>query len=180
MLYTSIMNRTVTLTDAQGNALGLADIIDAHTGEGKLHRAFSVYVFRKDRQEILIQKRSSKKMLWPGIWANTCCSHPFENEGSSEAGQRRLREELGFEAPLKEEGTLVYRALDPFGKGVEHEHVTLLVSDAGENIEVVPNPDEVAEYAWRNVEELQNEMAEHPDHFAPWFHLGLTQLLQRS
>src|SRR4051812_39991646 len=93
--------RTVTLVDEQGSPIGVSEIVDAHTGHGKLHKAFSVYVFRNDGKEILIQQRSDKKMLWPMIWANTCCSHPFENESSSDAGERRLREELGFTTTLQ-------------------------------------------------------------------------------
>src|SRR5438552_1937177 len=104
------MPRTVTLVDEQNHAIGTADLIAAHTGQGQLHRAFSVYVFRNDRSEILTQKRSVEKMLWPLIWANTCCSHPFENETPVEAGTRRLKEEMGFSVHLKERATFVYRA----------------------------------------------------------------------
>ncbi len=172
------MNRTVTLVDETGAALGTEDIIVAHTGKGSLHRAFSVYVFRKDREQILIQRRAAAKMLWAGIWANTCCSHPFENEGATAAGERRLREELGFSVPLKPVADFVYRAEDPFGKGVEHEYVTILAGDAPEDMEVRPNPDEVMEWKWIDLEELGPDMVAHPDAYAPWFHQGLELLLR--
>jgi isopentenyl-diphosphate delta-isomerase len=61
------MRRTVTLVDESGTPLGEADLLDAHTGTGKLHRAFSVYVFREEKKQILIQQRSKKKMLWPMV-----------------------------------------------------------------------------------------------------------------
>ena len=168
--------RTVTLTDEAGNDIGTCDVLEAHTGEGKLHRAFSVYVFRSGRREILIQRRSGKKMLWPMIWANTCCSQPFENESAIEAGTRRLREEFGFECPLREDKAYVYRAVDPRGAGVEHEHVTMLT---GDDPAQPPNPDpeEIAEWKWIDIDELRADMATHPDAYAPWFHLGLKLLL---
>jgi isopentenyl-diphosphate delta-isomerase len=171
------MTRTVTVVDEQNRPLGQEEIIKAHTGEGTLHRAFSVYVFREGKKEILIQKRSKEKMLWPLIWANTCCSHPFENEGASEAGERRLHEELGFTTRLSPAGTFVYRAKDPSGRGVEHEHVTILVGYLTDHEQVQANPAEIAEWKWIKTEELQTEMKLHPDQYAPWFHQGLSILL---
>jgi isopentenyl-diphosphate delta-isomerase len=171
------MQRTVTLVDENGKSIGMADLRDAHTGKGKLHRAFSVYIFRNLRREILIQRRSAGKMLWPMIWANSCCSHPFENEEAMAAGMRRLQEELGFTCPLQAEGTFVYRALDPTGRGVEHEHVTILTGDAPHDVAVQPDPKEVAQWKWIEVDLLQEDMQKNTDLYTPWFHLGLDLLL---
>ena len=170
------MSRTVTLVSIDGTPIGTADLVDAHTGEGKLHKAFSVYVFRKNRSEILIQQRSTQKMLWPGIWANTCCSHPVELVTPQIAGERRLKEELGFTCPLTPVTNFVYRAEDPLKRGVEHEHVTILRGDdpAGE---VKADPAEVMAYTWMPIPDLQKDMNDHPDHYAPWFHQGLKILL---
>lgn len=170
--------RTVTLVDEQNHEIGTAEIVAAHTGKGQLHRAFSVYVFRRRGQEILIQKRSALKMLWAGIWANTCCSHPFTNEDAITAGTRRLGEELGCNCPLTEGGSFVYRAEDPRGKGVEHEHVTLLIGHADENLQVNANPDEVAEWKWVRVSDLLLDFEAHPAEYAPWFHQGLRQIIR--
>ena len=171
------MNRTVTLTDVDGTSLGQADLMEAHTGEGKLHQAFSVYVFDTERTHLLIQRRSEKKMLWPLFWANTCCSHPFENESPTHAGERRLREELGFTLVLHTGPSFTYRAVDPAGRGVEHEHVTLLIGITEKNVIVRPDPNEVDEWRWIELEALDADMQDHPDLYAPWFHLGLKHLL---
>ncbi len=170
------MKRTVTLTDESGNAIGSADILEAHTGEGALHRAFSVYVFDPKREIILIQKRSAEKMLWPMIWANTCCSHPFENESAVDAGRRRLGEELGFTCDLTEGSAFVYRAIEPDGRGIEHEHVTILTGIADPDIALAPNPKEVSEWKWIALAELAEDMKAHPLSYAPWFHLGLKHI----
>lgn len=169
--------REVILTDSQGNETGLAEILDAHTGEGKLHKAFSVYVFGNDGNNILIQQRSKEKMLFPLVWANTCCSHPFPGEDTPTAGTRRLQEECGFTCTLEEAGTLVYRAEDPGGRGVEHEHVTLLRGNTDTESVLRPNPEEIENMLWMNVEDVLREMDETPEKYAPWFHLGLKQLL---
>merc|ERR1712113_542166 len=40
------------------------------------HRAFSVFLFNKDNR-LLLQQRSKKKITFPLVWTNTCCSHPL-------------------------------------------------------------------------------------------------------
>ncbi|OGG58804.1 isopentenyl-diphosphate delta-isomerase [Candidatus Kaiserbacteria bacterium RIFCSPHIGHO2_02_FULL_49_16] len=167
----------VILVNKKGEKIGVSDVMEAHIGEGKLHKGFSVYVFRNKRAELLIQRRSPKKMLWPMFWANTCCSHPINKETPCEAGMRRLKEELGFTCELTEGPSFVYRAEDPNGKGVEHEYLTLLIGDV-EDIKVVPNPDEVAEYKWANVNQLIDDMKSIPSLYAPWLKLGLPKILE--
>jgi isopentenyl-diphosphate delta-isomerase len=151
--------------------LGSADALSAHTGEGQLHLAFSVYVFSPDRRQLLIQQRSSEKMLWPLVWANTCCSHPRVNEPSIEAGRRRLLEEMGFICDLKTGPSFVYRAEDPDGRGVEHEYdICLIGTWSGEP---APNAGEVNAWKWIDVKQLIGEMESSPGRFAPWLHRGL-------
>lgn len=171
------MRRTVTLTDKAGNRLGTVGMMEAHTGKGALHRAFSVYVFNPDRTAMIIQKRSDRKMLWPEIWANTCCSHPLEGEASSVAGERRLQEELGLRCPLIEGPSFIYRAIDPGGRGLEHEFVRILVGTAHETVEVHPDRAEVADWKWIPLPALRRDMERHPHKYAPWFHLGLKKIL---
>jgi isopentenyl-diphosphate delta-isomerase len=167
--------RTVILCDADGRPGGTADIFAAHTGGGRLHLAFSVYVFRPDRRTLLIQQRSAEKMLWPLVWANTCCSHPREGETAVAAGVRRLREELGFSCDLTPGPEFVYRAEDPNGRGVEHEYDVVLIGTYDRDPE--PNSAEVADWKWVDVEQLQRDMADRPDRYTPWLHLGLPKVM---
>jgi isopentenyl-diphosphate delta-isomerase type 1 len=43
---------------------------------GKLHRAFSVFLFDK-QNKLLLQQRAASKITFPSLWTNTCCSHPL-------------------------------------------------------------------------------------------------------
>lgn len=168
--------KQVVLVNESGEATGIADAIAVHSGDGLLHRAFSVYVFRRGGRELLIQQRSRHKMLWPLVWANTCCSHPLPDETAIAAGQRRLREECGFTCPLREAGSFVYRAVDPAGRGVEHEHVTILVGELAADVPIKPNSNEAANCFGVLLEGLKQKMQSNPSEFAPWFHLGMEQL----
>ena len=49
------------------------------------HRAFSVFLFNS-KGELLLQRRSAAKITFPGLYTNTCCSHPLytEEERNSE------------------------------------------------------------------------------------------------
>lgn len=167
------MSRTVTRTDSSGTDLGQVDILQAHTGEGILHTAFSVFVFNPDRTKTLLQRRAESKMLFGGIWANTCCSHPFQDEQPEEAGMRRMQEELGISCELTTGPSFVYKAPDPQGKGLEWEYDTILVGTLDEDAIINPNPEEVMEWKWMGVEELMQNMKKEPEKYAPWLIKGL-------
>ncbi len=170
------MTRTVTLVSPTGDILEECPILEAHQSPGKLHRAFSAYVFSQDGSELLLQKRHDGK-LFGGMWANTCCSHPFPGESAVDAGQRRVKEELGIDAELTEHGWFVYQADDARGMGSEHEQDILLKGAIDRDTPVNADPKEVADWKWINVAELQEDMKNHPDDYAPWFHLGLPKIL---
>jgi len=167
----------VILCDETGNPQVTANIEEAHTLPGKLHRAFSVFVFRNEGKDLLIQKRIEGK-LFGGLWANTCCSHPQEGGNICESAQQRLKEECGFTCPLKEHSSFVYRAEDPKGKGVEHEYDTILVGKMDSNPNPNPTTEEVAALKWASIDELQQDMSQHPERFAPWFPLALERILE--
>ncbi|MSR87425.1 isopentenyl-diphosphate Delta-isomerase [Candidatus Peribacteria bacterium] len=167
------MNRPLILVDDGNAARGTATWEEAHAfPAGKLHRAFSTYVFRKAGTEILIQRRSGFK-LFAGLWANSCCSHPREGEEIETVAPRRLQEELGFTCALKSVGGFVYQAQDPAGRGAENEHVTVFRGDIDDDVTVTADPHEVDEWKWMEVKDLQADMKKRPASYAPWFHRGL-------
>ena len=53
--------------------LAPVDKLEAHE-RGLKHKAVSVFVVRG--MDILIQRRAMGKYHTPGLWANTCCTHP--------------------------------------------------------------------------------------------------------
>jgi len=155
---------TVLLVDESGRPLGPSAKLAAHEAPGRLHLAFSVFLFRGGA--VLLQQRASTKYHFPGVWANACCSHPGPSEELVDSARRRLDEELGIEAPLREVGRFVYRAVDPVSGMVEHELDHVLVGELPEGVEAAPDPDEVACVRWVVLDELPGAL---PAPLAPWF-----------
>ena len=103
------MAGNVILIDRKNRKIGIEEKLKAHR-EGKLHRAFSIFVFNS-KGELLIQRRVKEKYHSGGLWANTACSHPKPNESYSCAVHRRLKEEMGFECKLKKLFCFFYNSL---------------------------------------------------------------------
>ena len=100
--------QNVILVDKNDNQIGLMPKMEAHS-KGLLHRAFSVFILN-GKNELMLQKRAINKYHSPGLWTNTCCSHPRDGESVLDAGARRLKEEMGFETKLDSLLSFVYRA----------------------------------------------------------------------
>lgn len=172
------IGRAVVLVDDQDNRLGLADIWEAHKNPGLLHRAISVVLWReKDgRTEILLQKRSEKKPLWPLFWSNTVCTHPLDEEGYLACAVRRLREEMGIEMSqeeLKIADRMKYQA-DYNAELSEHELDTIIV---GKYLGAVSlNPDEAADSRWSDIEIIRKDTITNPSQYTPWFKILITDL----
>ncbi|HET6631384.1 MAG TPA: isopentenyl-diphosphate Delta-isomerase [Rhodanobacteraceae bacterium] len=158
--------------DSEDRDSGYVSKAEAHDGHGLLHRAFSLFVFN-ERGELLLQQRSRGKRLWPGYWANTCCSHPRRGESMAEATRRRLRQEIGISCEL--EFLYKFRYQADFGElGAEHELCWVYVGTSSAPVEV--NRNEVE--AWRFVApaDLDDELAATPGIFTPWLKLEWQRL----
>jgi isopentenyl-diphosphate delta-isomerase len=161
--------RRVVLCDEKGNPVRSASLLEAHRGDGLLHRAFSVFVFRNAASDLLIQRRSDGKALFPLRWGNTCCSHPGPGDDSLiEAAQRRLGEELGFSVELGEAGAFVYRAEDPRGGWSEYEHDTVIVGSIEGAVSIRADPQEIGDWRWIAVADLERGLRDHAAEYVPW------------
>lgn len=152
------------------------DKLDAHR-LGLRHMAVSVFVLKGD--EILLQQRALGKYHTPGLWANTCCTHPDWEEDPLDCANRRLQEELGITGLTPEfRHNLEYRA--DVGNGlIEHEVVDVFVAHAQSEMTISPNPDEVMSYRWIGFDRLRAEIETAPDLFTPWLKIYLSDYAER-
>ncbi|MEM8578254.1 MAG: isopentenyl-diphosphate Delta-isomerase [Pseudomonadota bacterium] len=146
--------------------------LDAHQ-RGLRHKAVSVFVLRGT--EVLMQQRAGGKYHTPGLWTNTCCTHPKWNETPARCAVRRLREELGVTGiPLEHRHHLEYRA-DVGGGLVEHEVVDVYLGRALGEVDVTPNPEEVMATEWMDYHDLTATVHRHPERFTPWLRIYLAE-----
>ncbi|MGA5353982.1 isopentenyl-diphosphate Delta-isomerase [Streptomyces thermodiastaticus] len=153
------------LVDEDGVTIGTAEKLAAHQPPGRLHRAFSVFLF-DDQGRLLLQQRALGKYHSPGVWSNTCCGHPYPGEAPFAAAARRTYEELGISPTLlREAGTVRYNHPDPLSGLVEQEYNHLFVGLVRAPLR--PDPDEVGDTAFVTPEELAERHAR--DAFSSWF-----------
>jgi len=175
----------VLLVNPEDQPIGQEEKLRAHE-LGLLHRAFSVFIYRKkldqnnlnnfENHEILLQKRAKNKYHSGGLWTNTCCSHPRPGEETVQAGERRLFEEMGIKTRLKNIGNFTYKA--DFENGlVEHELDHVLVAEW--DGEFNPDPEEAEEIKWLEIKKLNQWLEERPEDFTPWFKPAYEMVLVR-
>lgn len=140
---------------------------------GLRHPAISVFLRRG--AQILLQQRAFGKYHTPGLWANTCCTHPHWGEDLAHCASRRLGEELGITGlALTPAGRIEYRA--DVGQGLtEHEEVQIWLGEAPADLQITPDPEEVAATRWITLDDLRAEIAAQPEAFTPWLRIYLDQ-----
>ena len=144
--------------------------LEAHR-RGLRHKAVSVFVLRG--REVLMQQRAMGKYHTPGLWTNTCCTHPHWEETPAACAARRLQEELGIaDLLIEHRHPLEYRA--DVGNGlIEHEVVDVFLAEAAPETEIAANPDEVMATRWIDYHDLLAEVQRHPERFTPWLRIYL-------
>ena len=172
------MTELVVLLDEAGNPIGTADKATVHTTDTPLHLAFSCHVFN-DAGEVLVTRRALSKKTWPGVWTNSFCGHPAPGEDMVDALTRRAHEELGLVVTDVTLGLpdFKYRAVDASGI-VEYEVCPVYTARA--SLDPVPNPDEVAEFAWVKPQHLLAAIEQTPFAFSPWINLQLPALANKD
>lgn len=156
----------VILVDEQDNEAGTMEKVEAHR-RGLLHRAFSIFLFSPGGL-CLVQRRAGGKYHSGGLWANACCSHPRPGEDLALATGRRLEEELGVRCDLRKLFEVAYD-LD-VGDGLrEAEYNHTFVGTLETDAPIAPDPEEVSDWAWRPVAEINAALEAGTGDYAPWF-----------
>ena len=161
---------TLILVDHLDTQTGTAQKLHVHQ-HGLLHRAFSIFVFN-DQGQLMLQHRALSKYHSGGLWTNTCCGHPRPEESTANAARRRLQEEMGFECPLFEVGTLIYKA-KVSNDLIEHEFDHVYVGRF--NAQAQPDPNEAHDWAWIDTQTLTTQLIEQPELYTVWFKKILEQ-----
>lgn len=167
------MTEDVILVDNSDNAIGTMQKMEAHV-LGRLHRAFSIFIFNTNG-ELLLQQRALDKYHSGGIWTNTCCSHPRMGEETLAAANRRLLEEMGMECDLQYAFNFIYQA--DLADGIsehEYDHVFFGVS----NQLPVINLAEVADFKYMKMDVLAADIKLRPDFYTEWLKICFDRVIE--
>ena len=180
-----MMKEMCLVVDENDKIIDSASKIDCHRGKGIRHRAFSVLIFDSENR-LLMQQRSVEKITFPGIWANSCCSHPLniENEngdaieGVIHASKRKMSQELGI--PEEISANWEFNHIGRFeyscrwdDEWIEHEIDHVLIVRASPELSI--NENEIKDTRWLNHQEIfqmlegKNEWSD--SIIAPWFRM---------
>ena len=161
----------VILVDEDDLAIGEMEKMEAHE-KAVLHRAFSIFVFN-GQNKLMLQQRALTKYHSPGLWTNTCCSHPRPGETVYNAGHRRLIEEMGFDCKIEKIFDFIYKVeLDQGLTEHEFDHVFFGRYNGQPNI----NPKEVASWKWMKMEDIAKDMKETPESYTVWFRIAFERV----
>jgi isopentenyl-diphosphate delta-isomerase len=170
----------VVAVDADDTEQGLVNRLDAHTGDGTRHRAFTALLFDQE-DNILLAQRSPDKRLWDTHWDGTVASHPTVDQTQEEATRVRLREELGVTPDQYDD----LRVTDRFeykryylDEGVEWEVCAVLKATLLDR-SLAPDPAEVAGLMWVPYERLhENPKWYRQLRLCPWFEIAMRRDFQ--
>jgi isopentenyl-diphosphate delta-isomerase len=168
-------NQDVIAVDEDDEPQGLVNRLDAHTGEGIRHRAFTCLVFDGEGR-ILLAQRAPTKRLWDTHWDGTVASHPVEGQSQKDATRQRLEEELGVTPTQYDD----LRVTDKFeykryyeNAGLEWE-VCAVLKVTLDDTALDPDEEEIAGMLWADYDHLHD----HPQWYrqlrlCPWFEIAM-------
>src|SRR5437879_6630017 len=170
------MSEIVVLVDEKDHPIGYEEKMKAHSDGGKLHRAFSIFIYNS-RNQMLLQLRSNAKHHFQSLWRNGCCSHPLKGEEIEKAAHRKLKQEFGFDTEMKEVFSFLYKAKDPNSGLTEHEFDHVFIGEYNG----VPkrNPEEIDDGKWVNPTELQADLTKKTGHYTPCLKPAYEDMWQR-
>lgn len=188
----ALMAEAVICVAEDDTVIGPMSKLETHQGAGHYHRAFSVLLFNS-KGEMLLQQRSADKVTFPNVWANACCSHPLHSQeemetenamGVKRAAVRKLEQELGIDPSTVSTDDMVFMTKMRYAARMNHEwierevdHILVMCAD----VEINPNPNEVANIMWVNHDEMEAMLIEErpPEQaIAPWFRCIAARIMQ--
>jgi isopentenyl-diphosphate delta-isomerase len=177
-LYSGDSMEYLILVDSNDNQIGTEEKVKCHLPNGKLHRAFTIFLFNREGK-LLLTQRSMSKMLWPGDWDGTVASHPRQSENYISSAERRLPEELGVTCKLdylyKFEYHVPYKDI-----GSENEVCGTLIGILDDPTGIKLVKDEISDIRWVSLEQVSAEIINSPQIFCPWMLVALYFLSESS
>lgn len=153
---TDPQNELLIQVDEHNKVIGGISRGVAHSTPGIYYRTIFILV-KNDKNEILIQKRSPFKDLYPNCWDLSVGGHVNFDKSYVETAVRELKEELGIEASEKD-FILKGEVLVKLPKSNEFFNVFEYPLKLGQKI--IVEEKEISNIAWMTIEDIRKSMSD--------------------
>ncbi len=123
---------------------------------GLWHKAVVVFILSEDNKRVLLQKRSMRKALWPGLWDVTAGGHVLSNELGYQAVIRETKEEIGIDIN-KNDLEFIGSTLSENTQGLtinRHFNEFYIVHKEIKLEDITLDAEEVEDIKWFDIEEI--------------------------
>jgi 16S rRNA (adenine1518-N6/adenine1519-N6)-dimethyltransferase len=162
----------VQVVDEQDNPVGGATK-EENQRTGNWYRVVRIMI-ENELGQLLLQRRASDVILYPGRWESSASGHVPEEEDYLEAAKRELREELGItDIELEEIGH--YPSQNEFDDRKLNEWQKAYRAVVPSSIATDLQASEVQTVHWFELEYVESLVAQHPGQVTP----GLKGMIER-
>lgn len=154
MTTTDPQNEMLTEVDLNNKVIGPISRKEAHRSPGKIYRTIFVLV-KNNKGEMLLQKRSATKDLYPNCWDLSVGGHVNYQKTYEETAVKELEEELGIKTSEKK---LIYKGevLVKLPVSNEYFHVFEYLLEPTDKIRLAK--EEITDSMWMKIEDLKESM----------------------
>ncbi len=149
------MEELFDVLDSKGNYTGTINTREECHKKGLWHKAVVVFIINS-KEQVLLQKRSASKKLWPNMWDVTAGGHVLAGEFGFQSIIREAKEELGVELN-KNEMIFLGSALSSNIKGDiinNHFNEFYIVNKDLDETKLKLQKEEVSEVKWIDKNEI--------------------------
>lgn len=149
------MEELFDVLDEKGQFTGRIESRDKCHKEGLWHKAVVVFIINSKNQ-VLLQKRSNNKKLWPNMWDITAGGHVLTGEFGFQAIIRETKEELGIELNREEIIFLGSSLSSNIKKDIINNHFNeyYVVNKDIDETKLCLQEDEVSEVKWIDSDDI--------------------------
>lgn len=149
------MEEIFDVLNEKGEYTGKVESREICHKEGLWHKAVALFIINSKGQ-VLLQKRSSQKKLWPNMWDISGGGHVLAGEFGFQAIIREMNEELGIKLE-KKDITFIGSSISTNIKGDivnNHFNEFYIVNKDIDETKLKLNLDEVSEVTWVEKNEI--------------------------
>ncbi len=149
------LSEQIEILDDLGNPTGKTAPRDEIHLKALPHKSVHIHII-KDKKQILLQKRSAEKLIFPNVWAPAVGGHISAGEDLRDTAIRETKEETNIDITASQLNFIsIVNDYAHFNNYHENEFLHLFTMDLREEIDLNISNNEVAGLRWFEIKELE-------------------------